>query len=176
MSKLFVVVGPSGAGKDTLLAAVVAACPEVYLVRRVITRPAEAGGEAHEAADIDSFLQRAERGDFAAAWTAHGLSYGIPKRELESGAAVTVFNGSRAALPEILTSLPDARVIEITASDDVLAQRLALRGRETAEDILARLRRARFSAPMPTKDVIRIENDGALEDAAAQLKKALIGD
>lgn len=174
MSKLFVVVGPSGAGKDTLLAAVVAACPQIYLVRRVITRPAEAGGEAHEPADIDTFIERAERGDFAAAWSAHGLSYGIPKSELASGAAVTVFNGSRAALPEILTALPDAVVIEISASDDVLARRLALRGRESAEDVLARLRRARLSAPMPAENVVRIQNDGALADAAEQLKKALI--
>lgn len=40
--RLFAVVGPSGAGKDTLIAAALAARPDLAIVRRVITRPVEA--------------------------------------------------------------------------------------------------------------------------------------
>ena len=45
---IFAVVGPSGAGKDTLIAGALRARPDLHLVRRVITRPTEAGGEAFE--------------------------------------------------------------------------------------------------------------------------------
>src|SRR5580692_8194818 len=96
MAMLVLVVGPSGAGKDTLLDAArraVADDPRFRFVRRVITRPAEAGGEAHEAVTDAEFATR----DFALAWQAHGLRYGIPAdiaADLQSG-RVLVANSSR---------------------------------------------------------------------------------
>lgn len=173
MSKLFVIVGPSGAGKDSLLQAAVATFPEIHVVRRVITRPAKAGGEDHEEADNEAFAERDKRGEFAVAWAAHGLHYGIPKREIASGAAITIFNGSRAALPEIMLALPEARVIEITASAEVLAERLARRGRESADDILARLARAASAAQITCGGCITIQNDGNFSTAAAELFEVL---
>ncbi|MEA2777827.1 MAG: thymidine phosphorylase, partial [Acetobacteraceae bacterium] len=74
---LILVVGPSGAGKDTVLAlarAALLADPRFRFVRRVITRPADAGGEDHEAVSDFEFGQRS----FALRWQAHGLHYGIP--------------------------------------------------------------------------------------------------
>jgi ribose 1,5-bisphosphokinase len=72
--------GPSGVGKDSLMEALVARRADLHRVRRVITRPAEAGGEAFDSVSPALFAARAAGGDFALHWTAHGLSYGIPVR------------------------------------------------------------------------------------------------
>ena len=80
--RLFVVVGASGAGKDTLLAGAVKADPTLYWARRVITRPEVSGGEPFEGVDRASFDARRAAGEFALNWEAHGLSYGVPKAEL----------------------------------------------------------------------------------------------
>lgn len=168
---IFAIVGPSGAGKDTLIAGALVVRSDLRLVRRVITRPTEAGGEDFEGVSAQEFLLRKERGEFALHWDAHGLSYGIPKAQVE-GPGDVIFNGSRAALPSALAAFPDLRVIVLTAPDCILAARLATRGRESAGDIEARLKRASFALP----DGIAAEvvlNDGSLEDGVTRLLAAL---
>jgi ribose 1,5-bisphosphokinase len=140
------VVGPSGAGKDTLIWGALQAQPNLRLVRRVITRPTGSGGEDFDGVTPAEFALREARGDFALIWQAHGLSYGIPKDQVTSTGTV-LFNGSRAALPQAAKVFPGLRVILVTAPDIVLAARLAGRGRETAKDIRARLARAAFEMP-----------------------------
>lgn len=168
---IFAVVGPSGAGKDTLIAGAIAARPDLRRVRRVITRPAEAGGEDFEDVSEADFARRKLRGDFALDWRAHGLCYGIPRAPLEMPGDA-IFNGSRAALPMALSRLPGLRVILVTAPAAVLAARLAARGREPPEDVRARLDRGAFTLP----DGIRAEtvlNDGTPEAGIARLLAAL---
>lgn len=166
--RIFAVVGPSGAGKDTLIAAAHAARPGLHVVRRVITRPEEAGGEPFEGVTPDEFAARAARGEFCLAWQAHGLSYGIPASALDaiSQGRDLVFNGSRAMLAEAWEVFPNLTVILVTAPIHVLADRLAARGRETAPEIAARLTRARYEVP-PGIPVRVVENGGALADAVA---------
>lgn len=168
---IFAVVGPSGAGKDSLIAGALAVRPDLRLVRRVITRPSEAGGEDIEGVSVPDFRLRRDRGEFALHWQAHGLHYGIPKAQL-AGPGDVIFNGSRAALPEAVRVLPGLRVILVTAPDAVLADRLAARGREEAADIRARLNRAGFALPegISAKTVI---NDGALETGISRFLAAL---
>lgn len=168
---IFAVVGPSGAGKDTLIRGAMAALPDLRLVRRVITRPVEAGGEDFEGVSEQDFAHRKARGDFALSWEAHGLSYGLPKNQL-SGARDTIFNGSRAALPMAARVLSGVRVILVTAPDIVLAARLASRGRETAADIRARLSRAGFEMPA---DIAfqTVLNDATPEVGTARLLAAI---
>ena len=165
------VVGPSGAGKDTLIRGALAARPELRLVRRVITRPTEAGGEEFEGVTGEDFAFRRVRGDFALTWEAHGLSYGIPKEQV-NGAGEVIFNGSRAALAVAARVFPGLRVILVTAPDIVLAARLAARGRETAEDIRTRLSRAAFQMPegIAFQTVV---NDTTPETGTARLLAAL---
>lgn len=168
---IFAIVGPSGAGKDTLIAGALAARPDLRRVRRVITRPAEAGGEEFEGVSEAEFARRRDAGEFALHWPAHGLHYGIPRAQID-GPGDVIFNGSRAALRAARAVLPDLRVIVITAPDAVLAERLAARGRESAADIQARLARAGFALPEGIA-AVTVVNDGAPERGIARLLAAL---
>jgi phosphonate metabolism protein PhnN/1,5-bisphosphokinase (PRPP-forming) len=168
---LILVVGPSGAGKDTLLdaaRAVLAGDTRFRFVQRVITRPAEAGGEAHEAVTPAEFAARR----FALHWHAHGIDYGIPDdiaADLADGRAV-VASVSRAVIAEAARRY-DVRVIVVTAPPAVLAARLAARGREDAADIARRLERdVPLPAGVPTETVV---NDATLEQGASRFLAAL---
>ena len=172
--RIFAVVGPSGVGKDTLLAGATAQNPALHWARRVITRPMAAGGEPFLGVDRAGFNARLVAGDFALAWDAHGLSYGIPHAEiapLGQGRDV-VFNGSRAALPAAQAVFPGLIVLRISAPSRVLAERLAARGRETQAEIEARLCRASYDVP-PGLPVIDVVNDASPETGIQRLLAAL---
>ncbi|WP_118133972.1 phosphonate metabolism protein/1,5-bisphosphokinase (PRPP-forming) PhnN [Oceanicella sp. SM1341] len=171
---LIVVVGPSGAGKDTLIDAARAARPDIFFPRRVITRPEEAGGEAFTGVSVAGFAAREAAGAFATLWHAHGLSYGIPAEigpMLASGRHV-LFNGSRSVIDALRATHPALRVIVVTAAPEVLACRLAARGREDAEAIRRRLARAAFATP-EGPDVTVIDNGQPLPRAVADFLAAL---
>ncbi|WP_022705444.1 phosphonate metabolism protein/1,5-bisphosphokinase (PRPP-forming) PhnN [Pseudorhodobacter ferrugineus] len=171
---IFAIVGPSGAGKDTLLAGALRARPDLRLVCRVITRPSDAGGEDFESVTEAEFTRLQNRGDFALDWAAHGLRYGIPHSQIE-GPGDVVFNGSRGALLHAVQVFPNLRVIMITAPDEVLAARLTARGRENANDIGARLTRAAFALP-PEIAAIQVMNDATPAIGTARLLAALYPD
>ncbi len=170
--RLILVVGPSGAGKDTLLAAAratLAADARFRFPRRVITRPADAGGEDHEPATMADFASR----DFALQWQAHGLSYGIPSAiaaDLAAGCCV-VANVSRAVIAAAAARFP-VGVILVTAPPALLAARLAARGREDAADRAARL--ARDVALPAGVAVVRVANDATPAAGAARFLAALL--
>jgi len=170
---LIAVVGPSGAGKDTLMdiaRAALADDPRFVFARRVITRPADAGGEAHEAVSEDEFEARLP--GFALHWSAHGLRYAIPgsvEAEMAAG-RVVIANLSRRVLAEAATRYR-LRVLEITAPVALRAARLAARGREDAADLAARLAR---EAPLPAGlDVVTVMNDATPAEGAARVVDAL---
>lgn len=172
---LVAVVGPSGAGKDTLMTlarAHLAGDDRFRFVRRAITRPAESGGEDHRALDIAAFAAERDAGAFALWWGAHGLFYGIP-RGIEADLAarrVVIANLSRGVLAEAAARYR-LRVLNVTAPPEMLAARLLARGRETAGDVAARL--ARESALPPGLDVATVTNDASPEDGAARVVAAL---
>lgn len=173
------VVGPSGAGKDTLMAYAarfLEGRDDVVFVRRVITRNAAAGGEDHDGVSEAEFEALEQAGRFAVSWDAHGLRYGIPVETKEAIAKgqLVVANGSRSALSRFKETYPSLVVINITASLDVLAARLEARGRETREEILRRLERSSLTV---TGDyhVVTIDNSGSIEDAGRALVEALKG-
>lgn len=170
--RVFAVVGPSGAGKDTLIEAARRARPDLAIARRVITRPESAGGEDFEGVSEAEFLARRAAGEFALDWKAHGLRYGIPAAALAVAGRDVIFNGSRAALDRAVTLLPGLRVIRVSAPSSVLVERLVARGRESREEIEARVLRASYDVPegLPVTDV---RNDGTVEDGVARFLAAL---
>lgn len=172
---LVLVVGPSGAGKDTLLDAArarLAGDARFRFARRVITRPADAGGEAHEAVNETDFATREAAGGFALSWRAHGLSYGIPAEIAEDVARgrVVIANVSRGVIADAMRRFP-VRVIEITAPPEILAARLAARGREGAADVANRL--ARSVALPEGVEIVRVMNDASPEEGVARFLAAL---
>ena len=166
--RLIGVVGPSGVGKDTVMAGLVARNPGFALVRRVITRAPGLGGEDYDPVSDAEFAALKTKGAFCIDWQAHGLSYGIPKTihdELEKGQDLLV-NLSRSVLAEVGAKVPGFVVLNITASPEVLAARLAERGRETPEEIAKRL--GRDASKLPTHlQIITIANDGAIAETCA---------
>jgi len=174
LGRIFAVVGPSGAGKDTLIEAARKARPDLVIVRRVITRPAARGGEDFEGVTEEEFARRRRRGDFALDWRAHGLRYGLPEAQIaerQAGRDV-LFNGSRAALEAAVQLFPDLRVIRVSAPSEVLRERLMARGRESADDIEARISRAAIEVPAALA-VMEVVNGGALATGIDRFLAAL---
>jgi len=175
--RLIYVIGPSGAGKDSVLGGLRAhwpATPTTHWARRTISRPLSAHGEQHEPVDEQTFDQLLERRAFALHWQANGLHYGLRHEELQpiqSGHWVFV-NGSRGHLSELLGLWPQATVVHIGASPHVLKERLLARRRETPEAIVQRLRRAVHTDLPP--NTISIRNDGVLQEAVSELLTRLL--
>jgi len=170
MSGTFVaVVGPSGAGKDSVMSyARERLGDDLVIVRRVVTREADGGSEDHDSMSLDQFVAAETEGRFALSWEAHGLRYGLPvelEDELHAG-RVVIANLSRAVIPKLLSRYPTAIVVEVTADPSVIAARLAGRGREDAAEIRRRMDRS-IGVRLPPSTV-RIDNSGDLAIAGEQ--------
>ncbi len=173
------IVGPSGAGKDSLIAYArkeLEGDPSFLFVRRVVTRIADSNAEDHDSLSVQDFVNAWEQGEFCVTWQAHGLWYGLPKSILYhvANGGVAIANCSRAALPQIAASFVSLQVVLVSASPAVLAQRLAGRGRETAAEIESRLmRQVDDFAGRENAEII--DNSFALEEAGARMVAILRG-
>lgn len=167
--RLVAVVGPSGVGKDSVMAGLQAALPKVHLVRRVTTRAPGLGGEDYDAVTDAQFGTLVEDGAFAVHWQAHGLRYGLPVGiNVSLGKGIDCLaNFSRKALPHAAEIFPRLIVLNITARPETLARRLTKRARETEAEIAKRL--AQANKPLPSGlEVIHLPNDGPLPDTVAR--------
>lgn len=176
--KLVLVVGPSGAGKDSLLrhaADRLADARHIVFPRRVITRPNGDATEEHDSLTAEEFREAEARGGFALSWEAHGLHYGIPASILQDLAArrTVAVNVSRAVIAETAERFPNLAVLHVTAPVSVIAARLSQRGREDPEDIARRI--AREPPHFETRvETVTILNDTTLERAGAAFTTALL--
>ncbi|AOX08173.1 phosphonate metabolism protein/1,5-bisphosphokinase (PRPP-forming) PhnN [Pseudomonas putida JB] len=169
--RLIFLVGPSGSGKDSLIDASreQLAAAGVEIARRVITRSAEAKGEAAQGVTPEQFDTLRAQGAFAMHWRANGLDYGIPRQVdqwLAAGRAVLV-NGSRAYLPAARQRYPDLLAVLVEVKPEVLRQRLLARGRETAEEVEQRLARSARLQAAADPSVHVLDNSSTLEAAVA---------
>ena len=175
---LALVVGPSGAGKDSLLrhaALSLADEPRIGFPRRVITRPCRDDIEAHDSVTPEEFAAARDDGRFALHWQAHGLSYGIPASiiaDLDRGRTLAV-NVSRRILAEACRRFNPVAIFSITAPPDLLLERLGARGREDAGDVEARVAREAPGFPAGVT-VVTIVNASTLEAAGARFSSALL--
>ncbi|UVK48178.1 phosphonate metabolism protein/1,5-bisphosphokinase (PRPP-forming) PhnN (plasmid) [Mesorhizobium sp. AR07] len=174
--KLVLVVGASGAGKDTLIDYArmrLRDDPGVHFVRRIISRPVTTG-EFHEAVQDDEFERRVVQEGFALHWQAHGHRYGISSEIdiwLERG-DVVVANGSRAMLEVARQRYPDLLVVSIIVPPAILAQRLAARGRETKDAIRLRLLR-NSQVSVDGERALQIDNSRAPQIGGEHLVQAI---
>jgi phosphonate metabolism protein PhnN/1,5-bisphosphokinase (PRPP-forming) len=174
---LVLVVGPSGAGKDTLIGAAKAALADDHrftFPRRVVTRAAMVELEDHDSVDVAEFQKQKLRGAYALDWEAHGLCYGVPAAIDSAMVAgrVVVVNTSRRVVERAIEKYPSCYVLLVTARPEIRAARLASRGRETAGEVEARL--AREGAPVPDGvDPIVIDNSSSLEAGVGRFVGAL---
>jgi ribose 1,5-bisphosphokinase len=173
--RLVLVVGPSGAGKDTLLRLARAACAEDHEIafpRRVVTRAASAD-EDNIAMSPDEFARARDHGEFAVNWDAHGHSYALPLEindDIRAGRAVVV-NVSRTVIGALRRAYANVVVVAITAPPDVLAQRLAARARNSDGNIADRL--ARGVNDMAAQADVTILNAGSADYHSRQLLRVI---
>jgi ribose 1,5-bisphosphokinase len=176
--RLVLVVGPSGAGKDTLLGLAKAACAEdrnIVFPRRVITREASAS-EDNEEVSTGTFQEALTRGDYAMHWEAHGHCYALPRAidgEICAGRTI-VANVSRTVVGAMRRAYADVVVVSITAPPNVLAERVAMRARSSDGMVENRLRRTVEDASAAPD--VTIVNTGSAEYHARQLVRVIKGE
>jgi len=174
--RLVLVVGPSGAGKDTLIARARAACgadKSVVFPRRVVTRP-PSPFEDNEFMAQAAFEQAAAGGAFAFCWEAHGHRYGIPLAvdfDIEAGRTV-VCNVSRTVVGAVRERYANVVAVLVTAPWAVLGSRLAARDRASDGSVADRLNRSEMANDGFRADVV-INNVGTPETGARKLLDAV---
>lgn len=179
LSKLFVISGPSGAGKGTLVARVRERLPQLGLTVSATTRAPRAGeidGVSYHFLTDEEFTRRIEAGDFVEWAQVHDHRYGTLVSEVESKLA-----GGRSLILEIDVQgalnvrkrFPDAVLIFIEPpSMAVLRERLVGRGSETPESLELRMADAEREMALAGRYDARVVNDD-LDRATEELVRII---
>jgi len=156
---IILVVGPSGAGKDSVIKRAAERNKDIKIIRRYITRVPD-DNEKNVFLNNDEFRRAEGEGLFISSWHANDKSYGIRRADISEG--MNVISISRTAVKDFEREYVNVHTIEITAPFDVLRCRLMSRGRECLAEIKRRLERA---PDIDAKNLYVISNDGTLEEA-----------
>src|SRR5471030_570508 len=170
----FFVVGPSGAGKDSLIDGAREVLSDFVFARRVVTRPHGSPGEDHEALNETEFARLDCQGEFLSTWSAHGLRYGLRRDLLNalSRGHHVIANGSRAMIDVLSTRVPRLVVVEVSAPASVLAARILARGRETHDEVVKRVTR-QVEPTSADVEVLKVMNDTTLKQGIERFVAAL---
>jgi len=178
LGTLFLIVGNSGSGKDSIISGVIKAYPpylkQIYAPKRFITRP-PSETEKNFSISPEDFKKMDKKGMFAFKWQIYGLSYGIPiKIEdfLKDGHPV-IINVSRSILKKTREIYKNLKIVFIYVPLETTIKRLKVRGRERSELLEERIERAKGYQLFPEADLI-IDNSGKLDDAINQCLNYII--
>jgi guanylate kinase len=176
VGKVFVITGPSGVGKGTLIERLLERVPQLELSVSATTReprPGEEDGREYHFLTPEEFDQRVETGDFLEHATYSGNRYGTLRQEVErrlsEGRSVVLeieIQGAR----QVRVAMPEAVLIFIAPPDPAaLRQRLEGRGTDSEEAIERRLRTAEIELKAQAEFPHVIVNDD-VQTAAAELE------
>jgi guanylate kinase len=179
LARVFVITGPSGVGKGTLIRTLLERIPELELSVSATTRAPRLGeedGVAYHFLDDDEFARRVEAGDFVEHASYSGRRYGTLRSELErrtAGGAPVVLEIEVQGARQIARSMPEAvRIFIAPPSEEALRTRLIGRGTDDAEQVEARLQTAREELRARREFPHVVIND-RLEDAVAALEEVV---
>jgi guanylate kinase len=181
VAKVFVITGPSGVGKGTLIRGLLERVPELELSVSATTRaprPGERDGVDYHFLDDAEFERRVEIGDFVEHARYSGRRYGTLRSELErrlrEGVPVVLeieVQGAR----QVRRAMPEAVQIFIAPpSQDALRTRLVGRGTDSLEDVEKRMETARRELEAQPEFGHVVVND-RLEEATAELEAIVRG-
>lgn len=177
--RLIYVIGPSGAGKDSLMRWLrerSAGQPAFKWARRTVTRLAHDSSSDDISVDVEGFEKTELAGGFALQWQANGLRYGIRHEELVpllTRRHWVFINGSRSYLQTCALRFPGMTVLHITADEEVLRQRLMQRGRETPNMVEARIHRE-STVTVPAQSIlIQVVNNRSIDEAGREMLQQL---
>jgi guanylate kinase len=177
VAKVFVITGPSGVGKGTLIARLLETVPGLELSVSATTRaprPGEVDGRDYHFLSEEEFARRAEAGEFLEYATYGGNRYGTLRSEVErrlaEGVSVVLeieVQGAR----QVRAAMSEAVLVFIAPPDwSALRARLEGRGTDTAGEIEGRLRTAELELEAQPEFAHVVVND-EIERAAAELAR-----
>ena len=169
---LFLVIGNSGSGKDSIMTGAMDKFPpdlkKPFLTKRYITRP-PSEFEDNYTITPERFKEMEKQGKFALEWHIYHLDYGVPieiDEWLIKGHPVFV-NVSRTVVHEARELYENIKVIFIEVPFEITLERVKDRGREKGELLHERIERAKTHQKFPDAD-FTVDNSGDLEDAIEQ--------
>lgn len=177
--RLFVVSGPAGVGKGTLVSLVRERRPLLGLPVSATTRsprPGEVDGVSYHFLSDEAFSERVKRGEFLEWAQVHDHRYGTLKSEVDAcltrGESVILEIDVQGGT-NVLKVYPDAvRIFIDPPSWDVLVERLRGRGTESEESLAIRLNTAKSELALAHTYDVRIVNDD-LNTAVDELERTL---
>jgi phosphonate metabolism protein PhnN/1,5-bisphosphokinase (PRPP-forming) len=178
MSKCFLIIGNSGAGKDSVIEEVERRFPPHYkklmLPKRVITRK-NSDTEKFESVDTETFHKLRKSGEFILEWESYEHFYGIRREVLDwlDADHPVLLNISRQVVQTAREKIPDAMVIFIRVPLDVTADRIIDRGRESYKEVLDRVVRAQEHQDSEEADFV-VNNVGNLGETSQKVLEYIL--